>query len=84
VATDSPVNLAFGSRVTLLELIQILEKLLGRELPVSFLPQRAGDVTVSQADSSLLNSLFPDLKPTPLEVALQATVEWFQSARPWE
>lgn len=84
VATDTPVNVAFGSRVTLLELIQVLEELLGRELPLSLLPPRAGDVAISQADSSLLRSLFPGLEPTPLKVGLQATVEWFQSARPWE
>ena len=82
VTSDSPVNLAFGSRITLLELIQVLETILGRQLPVDFQPPRPDDVTVSHADSSLLKRLFPGLQPTSLQTGLRATVGWFESARP--
>ena len=84
VSHEEPVNLAFGTRVTLLQLIAELERLLGRPLPVDFQPTREGDVPTSQADSSTLAGLFPGLVPTPLEAGLRATVNWFESARPWE
>jgi len=82
VSHDEPVNLAFGTRVTLLELIADLEEIVARPLPVEFLPARVGDVPTSQADSSTLVSLFPDLEPKELSEGLRATVDWFESARP--
>jgi len=82
VSHDEPVNLAFGTRVTLLELIASLEEVVARPLPVEFLPARVGDVPTSQADSSTLVSLFPDLEPKGLSESLRATVDWFMSAHP--
>jgi len=84
VSHKEPVNLAFGTRITLLQLIAKLEEVLGRTLPIDFLPTRVGDVPASQADASKLGELFPGLEPTPLLEGLQATVDWFKSARPWE
>lgn len=79
VASPEPVNLAFGSRVTLLELIGLLEAELGRPLEREHHPVRAGDVPHSQADSTRLRELFPDVVPVPLEDGLRATVDWFRS-----
>jgi UDP-glucose 4-epimerase len=78
VTCDSPVNLAFGTRTSLLRLIDELADVLGRELTVEHRPPRTGDVRDSQADDSLLRQLFPDLTPVGLRTGLQATVEWFQ------
>ncbi len=77
VTSDGPVNLAFGSRVTLLELIAELERVLGRSVTVEHVETRAGDVKHSQADSTRLRELFPDVVPTALPDALRATVDWF-------
>lgn len=79
VASPSPVNLAFGSRVSLLEVIAELEAILGHSLPVEHQPTRAGDVRDTQADTARLHGLFPDAKPVALASGLQATVEWFRS-----
>jgi UDP-glucose 4-epimerase len=79
VTSDGPVNLAFGSRVTLLELIAELEQVLGHAVSVEHVGTRAGDVKHSQADSSRLHELFPAVTPTPLPDALRATVEWFRA-----
>jgi UDP-glucose 4-epimerase len=84
VSHEDPVNLAFGSRVTLMELVGVMEDVLDRQLPIDFQPARAGDVTVSQADPATLASLFPDSEPTPLEAGIRSTVDWFEAARPWE
>ena len=79
-----PVNLAFGTNVSLLEVISHLEGILGRPLYREHLPSRVGDVSRSQADSSTLLRLFPDVRPTPLVEGLEATVRWFETARPWQ
>jgi UDP-glucose 4-epimerase len=79
VTHDGPVNLAFGTRTDLLTLIGLLESILGHELAVQHVDARAGDVRHSQADSSRLRALFPDVEPPALRDALRATVEWFRS-----
>ncbi len=79
VTADTPVNLAFGSRTSLLSLVSELESLLGRPLPRLHGPPRAGDVPDSQGDSTMLRSLFPGVAPTELRSGLQATVEWFST-----
>jgi UDP-glucose 4-epimerase len=80
VASPEPVNLAFGSRVSLLELIDLLEAELGDPLEREHQPVRAGDVPHSQADSGRLRSLFPDVEPVSLTDGLRATIDWFRSA----
>jgi UDP-glucose 4-epimerase len=82
VATTDPVNLAFGSRTSLLELITELEDVFGRRLEVVHEPPRPGDVRDSQADNRVLRSLFPDVRPHPLRLGLAETVEWLSSRVP--
>ncbi len=84
VSHDEPVNLAFGTRVTLMELIAVMEDVLDRRLPIDFQPARLGDVADSQADPLTLERLFPGLEPASLEDGIRSTVDWFGSARPWE
>jgi UDP-glucose 4-epimerase len=79
LAHFEPINLAFGTRTTLLELIAELESVVGRALPRVHVEPRAGDVAHSQADASLLQSLFPDIEPIALRDAVQMTVDWFRS-----
>jgi UDP-glucose 4-epimerase len=79
VADDEPVNLAFGSRSTLLDVIGLLEVELGHPLEVEHVEPRAGDVRHSQADSSRLVSLFPDVEPVALADGLARTVAWFRA-----
>ena len=76
VSDPEPVNLAYGSRVTLLEVIAQLEAMLGRPLERVHTPTRAGDVPHSQADSTRVNELFGHIAPTPFAVGLRATVDW--------
>jgi UDP-glucose 4-epimerase len=79
VTNTKPVNLAFGTRVSLLDLMRLLEKVLGRALNRDHLSERPGDVRDSQADQTKLRELFPDIEPVPLEAGLRSTVEWFQA-----
>lgn len=79
ITSVQPVNLAFGTRTSLLELIQTMEELLGHRLGRRFTERRPGDVRDSQADNTALRSLFPDVSPVPLRDALLATIQWARS-----
>ena len=72
----NPVNLAFGSRITLNQCIDEL-KLKFPNLDVNYVPERAGDVRNSQNDPTLLNSIFPQIKPVEFSDALENTYQWF-------
>lgn len=76
-----PVNLAFGGRASLLEVITTLEGILGRVLERDHQPPRPGDVRDSQADQASLRALVPDVEPVPFELGLRRTVEWFESVQ---
>lgn len=76
--TSTPTNLAFGTRTTLLELIELLEDLLGIEVEREFRPPREGDVRHSQADNALLRGLFPDIAPVELTDGLRETAAWMK------
>ena len=78
-----PLNLAFGKKITLLEVISELEVILDRNLSIDYQPPRVGDVARSQADSSALRRLFPDVVPSDFVDGLRSTTEWFQESRPW-
>jgi UDP-glucose 4-epimerase len=78
VIDPEPVNLAFGTRVSLLELIAHLEKLLGAPLVRDHVDPRVGDVRDSQADQTRVRRLFPDIQPEELVDGLQTTVDWFR------
>jgi UDP-glucose 4-epimerase len=79
IRSEGPVNLAFGSRVSLLDLIARMEELLGTKLAREHLPDRPGDVRDSQADTTRLRSLFPDVEPVEFMEGVRATLEWFGS-----
>jgi UDP-glucose 4-epimerase len=79
VSSADPVNLAFGTRTSLLEVITILESILGRELAREHLEPRVGDVPHSQAANERLRALFPEIEAVSLADGLRRTVEWFES-----
>ncbi len=78
VTYPDPVNLAFGTRVSLLDLIDLLEEILGKPLTRDHAEPRGGDVRDSQADQSRVRTLFPAVEPVGLEAGLRATVAWFR------
>jgi UDP-glucose 4-epimerase len=73
----NPINLAFGSKITLNQCIDEL-RLKFPNLTVEFLPERAGDVKHSQNDPSLIKSLFPTIEPVSFSIAIEKTYQWFQ------
>jgi UDP-glucose 4-epimerase len=79
VTSADPVNLAFGTRITLLDVIDQLETILGHPLERNHTQTRVGDVPHSQADNSRLRALFPEIEPIAFTDGLRATVEWMKS-----
>jgi UDP-glucose 4-epimerase len=78
VSCAEPVNLAFGTRVSVLELGRRLSVVLGEPVEVRHGPPRAGDVRDSQAADDRLRLLFPGATAVPLEEGLRRTVAWFR------
>lgn len=79
VKSADPVNLAFGTRTNLLEVISIIEDLLGEKLKVEHVSTRPGDVKHSQATNERLRDLFPAVVPVELREGLERTVDWFRT-----
>lgn len=78
VTSPGPVNLAFGTRSSLLDLLELLEQVLGEQVAREHVETRRGDVRDSQAASARLAELFPDVSAVPLERGLAETVAWFR------
>jgi len=78
VTCPAPVNLAFGTRVSILELARLIAEITGAPVELRHEPARAGDVRDSQATGALLGRLFPDVAPVPLRAGLEHTVAWFR------
>lgn len=77
---DGVTNLAFGSPVTLLDVIDEIHKL----LPNISLIQgeaRPGDIRNSENGSRKLRELFPEVQPTTLQAGIVWTMEWLSSMR---
>jgi UDP-glucose 4-epimerase len=79
VVGAEPVNLAFGTRSSLLELVWVLEDVLGHPVERVHVEPRRGDIRDSQASSDRLRTLFPDAVPTELRAGLSETLAWFRS-----
>lgn len=79
ITSASPVNLAFGTRTTLNEVIAQLQEVHGARVDVNYGPDRPGDVKHSQASSALLRSLVPDLEVPSFEEALRETYDWYMN-----
>jgi len=77
ITTEGAVNLAYGNRISLTEVIETLSEEFP-ELKVNYLPIRKGDVKESQNSPELLKSLFPKVQPYPFKDALKETITWLR------
>lgn len=78
VTSNDPVNLAYGTNTTLLELVAELEDVLGLKLERAHTASRVGDVRASQSDGVRVRELFPDVEPVDLRTGLESTAAWFR------
>ena len=78
-AVGKVINLAGGNPVSVLDVIDTMEKVIGEKLPRSFAPPRPGEILHSYADPAMLREFLDFVPGTPLEEGLKATLEWFRS-----
>jgi UDP-glucose 4-epimerase len=77
VTTQGAVNLAYGNRIFLSEVVDLLRSEFPN-LEVKSLPIRAGDVKESQNSPELLKLLFPKVTPYQFKDALKETIDWLR------
>jgi UDP-glucose 4-epimerase len=74
------VNMAYGQRTTVLELLSRLAALAGAEVEPHFAPPRAGDVKHSLADVSRVTRLFGFAPQVGFREGLRRTFEWYRAS----
>jgi UDP-glucose 4-epimerase len=79
VTSETPINLAFGTRSSLLDLIDLISDAVAMPVERQHIETRRGDVHDSQASSERLMALFPGIVPMALGDGLLETVAWFRS-----
>ena len=78
-ATDSPLlNIAYGERTTLNQIIAMLNQLTGQNLPAEYGPDRSGDVRDSHADLSRARTTLHYQPPIGVLEGLRRTLEWYK------
>ncbi len=81
-ASGEVINVATGVRVSLNQLFEIVKRLTGSSLTVTYGPARAGDVRDSQADLSKAERILGYRASVPLEEGLSRTLAWFANPQP--
>jgi nucleoside-diphosphate-sugar epimerase len=81
-ANGRVLNVAAGGRVSLLDLIRELQRILKTSIEPVMGPPRAGDVRDSQADVSRARELLGFQAKTPFAEGLAHTVAWFRETAP--
>jgi nucleoside-diphosphate-sugar epimerase len=75
------INLATGGRVSLVGLLDSLQRIVGARVPPIFNAARDGDVRDSQADISKARRLLGYEPLVAFEDGLRETVAWYQTAQ---
>ncbi|MFC2089073.1 LPS biosynthesis protein WbpP, partial [Calditrichota bacterium] len=81
-ATDAAgevMNMACGERITLNQLVEILQKILGINIPPSYDPPRPGDIRHSLADIEKAKKLLGYKVIVPMDEGLKKTAAWFKN-----
>ena len=80
-AAGKDCNIGCGTRMSLNQLVAILEKIIGRKAKVEYQPARPGDVRDSQADITRAKNLLDYSPQISIEAGLSKTVDWFRAHR---
>ena len=69
-----------GARITLNEVLKLLEKISGQKIQAKYDPPRTGDILHSQADVSLARKVLGYEPGVQFEEGLRRTWEWYKTA----
>ena len=78
VAPFRVVNIAGGRQTELMDFIRTIEAALGQKAQLNMLPMQPGDVTETQSDTRLLQTLIGQVPETPVETGVARFVNWFR------
>ena len=78
-AAGAVCNVAYGERITVLDLAEKIAALAGSAAAPVHLPPRPGEIRDSQADSTLARTLLHWTPSWTFDAALRATVDWYRS-----
>ena len=79
-ASGKVFNGGTGARITLNEVVKLLEKIAGKKIRAKYEPPRTGDILHSQADISLARQVLGYEPKVLFEEGLRRTWEWYKSA----
>ena len=79
-ASGMVFNGGTGQRITLNQVLKLLEKITGKKIQAKYDPPRAGDIRESQADITLARNLLGYEPHVSFEDGLRRTWEWYKSA----
>jgi nucleoside-diphosphate-sugar epimerase len=79
-ASGKVFNGGTGDRITLNQVVKLLEKIIGKKLQVKYEPPREGDIRDSQADISLARKVLGYEPRVLFEEGLKRTWEWYKGA----
>jgi nucleoside-diphosphate-sugar epimerase len=80
-AAGEVINVATGGRISLNELLRVMNHIVGTDLQAVYQDPRAGDVRDSQADISKAKALLGYEPVLPFEEGLRRTLEWCRTER---
>jgi len=78
VGKGEAVNIACGGSYTLLELVETINKILGKNIEPKFTEERAGDIKHSLADISKAKELLGYEPKISFEAGLEKTIDWIK------
>jgi nucleoside-diphosphate-sugar epimerase len=79
-ASGRVFNGGTGTRITLNQVVKLLERVTGAKIKVQYDPPRAGDIRDSQADISLAKTILGYSPLVTFEEGLKRTWEWYRGA----
>jgi nucleoside-diphosphate-sugar epimerase len=79
-AAGEVINVATGGRISLNELLRVMNRILGTNLQAIFQEPRTGDVRDSQADITKAKKLLGYASVVSLEEGLKKTLDWCRTA----
>jgi nucleoside-diphosphate-sugar epimerase len=78
-ASGKVFNGGTGARITLNQVLKLLEQISGKKIQAKYDPPRAGDIRDSQADISLARKILGYEPRVHFEEGLRRTWDWYQS-----
>jgi UDP-N-acetylglucosamine 4-epimerase len=76
LASGEVINVATGGRISLNQLLQAMNDIVGTAIAPAYAEQRAGDVRDSQADITKARTLLGYEPHVQLEEGLRRTLDW--------